>query len=205
MSFYAVWFHIYAAWRWLYFWHIDLFSVVTDWTVHLLLSFTRSSGCLFFLEKNNYICVEEERKGSILLRIMWQINYEQGIDQAHNWKECSHYIFNNWSFFQLMDYIWYLWMLGINPYKLVLTVKGYECGQRQKTPKTQNPPREEKKGGKGFFKLKKLVTVWVRKVAKIFSAGCDLLWSTIMVFIGGRCTLSKIDMHDTDLKNKTCW
>lgn len=46
---------------------------------------------------------------------------------------------NNWE---------YLWMLGINLYKLPLTVRGYECGPRQK--KKKKFAREEKKGGKGL-------------------------------------------------------
>lgn len=39
-------------------------------------------------------------------------------------------------------------MLGINLYKLPLTVRGYECGPRQK--KKKKFAREEKKGGKGL-------------------------------------------------------
>lgn len=73
----------------------------------------------------------------------------------------------------------------------------------KKTPKTQNLAREAKKGGKGFLKLRKLVTrstYIVRKVAKVFSVGYDLLWSTFMVFIEDRCTLSKMDMYDSDFK-----
>lgn len=75
----------------------------------------------------------------------------------------------------------------------------------KKNPNPRNLAREVKKGGKGFLKLRKVVTYSmciVRKVAKIFSAGYDLLWSVFMVFLQGRCILSKIDMHDSDLKNK---
>lgn len=69
----------------------------------------------------------------------------------------------------------------------------------KKPPKTQHLTREAKKGGKGFLRLRKLVThsmYVVRKVAKIFNTGYDSLWSVFMVFIEGRCTLSKTDTHE---------
>lgn len=97
-------------------------------------------------------------------------------------------------------------MLGINPYKLFLTVRGYESGQRQKNPQNSKPCKGSEEGWeklplgrkKRVGKLVACSIYVVRKVAKIFNAGYDLLWSVFMLFIGGRCTLSKIDMHGSD-------
>lgn len=72
---------------------------------------------------------------------------------------------------------------------------------KAKKPQNSKPSKGSKEGWERLPQAEKLVTHSmhvVRKVAKIFSAGYDSQWSIFMVFIEGRCTLSKIGMHDSD-------
>lgn len=87
-------------------------------------------------------------------------------------------------------------MLGINLYKLPLTVRGYECGLRQKKKNLQG--RRRRVGKVYHSPQTEKTTIFVtgsidlmKKMVKLFSAGWTM---EFRVFIESRCILSKTDM-----------
>lgn len=73
----------------------------------------------------------------------------------------------------------------------------------KKNPQNSKPCKGSEEGWERLPQAEKTCNTQYlcsEEVAKRFTAGYDSLWSAFMVFIEGRCTLSKMDMHDSDFK-----